>query len=78
MIAQECDLRPGDFVHTIGDAHIYDNHQEQVKTQLARTPHKLPTLKLNPSVRRALDFTFEDIEVMEYTHEPAIKAPVAV
>lgn len=78
MIAQECDLRPGDFVHTIGDAHIYDNHIEQVNLQLSRTPHKLPGLKLNPAVRRALDFTFDDIEVVDYVHDPAIKATVAV
>jgi len=78
MIAQECDLQPGDFVHTIGDAHIYNNHLEQVKLQLSRTPHKLPTLKLSPNVRRTLDFTYDDIEIVDYIHDEAIKAPVAV
>lgn len=78
MIAQEVDLQPGDFIHTIGDAHIYNNHLEQVNLQLSRTPHKLPTLKLNPGVRSALDFTYEDIEIVDYVHDEAIKATVAV
>lgn len=78
MIAQECDLHPGDFVHTIGDAHIYNNHIEQVNLQLSRTPHELPTLKLSPKVRRALDFTFDDIEILDYKHDDPIKAIVAV
>lgn len=78
MIAQEIDLMPGDFIHTIGDAHIYDNHIDQVKLQLTREPLELPSLKLNPSVRRTLDFTFDDIEIINYKHHDAIKAPIAV
>lgn len=78
MMAQELDLQPGDFVHTLGDAHIYHNHFEQVKLQLSRTPYELPTLKLNPAVRSVLDFKFEDIEVIDYVHHDPIKAVVAV
>lgn len=78
MIAQVCDLEVGDFVHTFGDAHIYSNHMEQVHTQLARTPGKLPTLKLNPAVKDLLAFTYDDIAVEGYDPQPVIKAPIAI
>lgn len=78
MVAQVCDLQVGDFVHTFGDAHIYDNHREQVAEQLSREPLALPTLQLNPDVRSIDDFTLDDIEVLNYEHHPTIKAPVAV
>ena len=78
MIAQVCDLEPGDFVHTFGDVHIYSNHIEQVNLQLSRTPYPLPTMKLNPSVKNIFDFTFEDFTLENYQSHPAIKAPVAV
>jgi len=78
MIAQVCDLEPGDFVHTFGDVHIYSNHIEQVNLQLSRTPYALPTMKLNPSVKNIFDFTFEDFTLENYQSHPAIKAPVAV
>lgn len=78
MIAQVTGLKPGDFIHTFGDAHIYSNHFEQVKTQLARSPHKLPTLKLNSEVTDLFDFTYDDIEVVDYTCEAGIKAPIAI
>jgi thymidylate synthase len=78
MIAQVCDLEPGDFVHTFGDVHIYNNHIEQVKLQLSRTPFPLPTMKLNPSVKNIFDFKFEDFTLENYQSHPAIKAPVAV
>ena len=78
MIAQVCDLKPGDFVHTFGDAHLYDNHIEQAKEQLARTPRELPTMKINPDVKDLFAFKFEDFELMNYDPHPHIKAPVAV
>jgi thymidylate synthase len=78
MIAQVCDLQPGDFIHTFGDAHIYNNHLEQVNLQLSRTPFPLPTMKLNPAVRNIFDFTFEDFTLENYQCHPAIKAPGAV
>lgn len=78
MIAQVCELQPGDFVHTFGDAHIYNNHFEQVHTQLARTPYELPTLRLNPAVNDLFSFTFDDFTLENYQFHPAIKAPVAV
>jgi thymidylate synthase len=78
MVAQVTDLEVGDFVHTLGDAHLYSNHFEQAKTQLARTSGPLPRLHLDPEVRDLFAFTFEDIEIRGYEPQPAIKAPVAV
>lgn len=78
MLAQVTGLKVGDFVHTLGDAHLYVNHLEQVKTQLERDPLPLPTLKLNPEIENIDDFKFEDIELLNYQHHPAIRAPIAV
>ena len=78
MIAQVCDLKPGDFVHTFGDVHIYSNHKEQVNLQLSRKPFALPNMKLNPAVKNIFDFKFEDFTLENYECHPAIKAPVAV
>ena len=78
MIAQVCDLEAGEFVHTFGDVHIYNNHMEQVKLQLSRTPYPLPTMKLNPAVKNIFDFKFEDFTLENYQSHTAIKAPVAV
>jgi thymidylate synthase len=78
MIAQVCELAPGDFVHTFGDVHIYKNHMEQVNLQLSRKPFHLPTMKLNPAVKNIFDFKFEDFTLENYECHPAIKAPVAV
>ncbi|GDX42224.1 MAG: hypothetical protein RL555_216 [Bacteroidota bacterium] len=78
MIAQVCQLKPGDFVHTFGDVHIYSNHFEQVKLQLSRQPFPLPTLQLNAAVTDLFSFRFEDIEILNYQCHPAIKAPVAI
>lgn len=78
MIAQVCDLEVGDFVHTFGDVHIYNNHWEQVNLQLQRTPKELPTLELNPAITSLFDFKYEDINWKNYHPDPAIKAPVAV
>jgi len=78
MVAQVTGLKPGDFVHTFGDAHLYSNHLEQAKLQLSRTPRALPTMTLNPEVERIEDFRFEDFELVGYDPEPAIKAPIAV
>ncbi|MDW8229606.1 MAG: thymidylate synthase [Saprospiraceae bacterium] len=78
MMAQVCDLAPGEFIHTFGDVHIYLNHLEQVNLQLSREPRPLPTLLLNPAVRDLFAFQYEDIELLNYDPWPAIKAPVAV
>ena len=78
MIAQVTGLRPGEFVHTLGDAHLYLNHVEQARTQLEREPRALPTMELNPAVRSIFDFDFTDFTLRGYDPHPAIKAPVAV
>jgi thymidylate synthase len=78
MMAQVCDMEAGEFVHTFGDVHIYNNHMEQVKLQLSRTPYPLPTMKLNPAVKDIFEFQFEDFTLENYQCHPAIKAPVAV
>ncbi len=78
MVAQACGLGVGDFVHTLGDAHLYSNHFEQAREQLAREPRALPTLRLDPEVRDVFAFRFEDIAIEGYDPHPAIRAPVAV
>jgi thymidylate synthase len=78
MVAQVCGLKPGDFVHTFGDLHLYSNHLEQAKLQLTREPRPLPQMKLNPKVKNIDDFEFEDFELVSYDPHPPIKAPVAV
>ncbi len=78
MIAQVCDLEPGDFVHSFGDVHLYNNHIEQAKLQLTRTPFELPTLKINPAVKDIFSFDFSDFTIENYQCHPAIKAPVAI
>ena len=78
MVAQVCGLRPGDFVHTLGDAHLYTNHLEQARLQLGRTPRPLPTLRINPEVSDILAFRFEDFTLEGYDPHPHIPAPVAV
>ena len=78
MIAQVCDLEPGDFVHSFGDVHLYNNHIEQAKLQLSRTPFELPTLKINPAVKDIFGFDFSDFTIENYQCHPGIKAPVAI
>lgn len=78
MIAQVCDLQPGEFIHTFGDVHIYNNHTEQVQLQLTREPFPLPVMKLNPAVKDIFSFNYEDFALENYQSHPAIKAPVAV
>jgi thymidylate synthase len=78
MVAQVCNLGVGDFVHTFGDAHLYDNHVEQAQLQLSREPRALPTLRINPDVKDLFAFKYEDFELVGYDPHPAIKAPVAV
>ena len=78
MVAQVCDLKPGTFVHTYGDLHLYSNHLEQAKLQLTREPRPLPQLKLNPDVKNIHDFKFEDFELVGYDPHPHIKAQVAI
>jgi len=78
MLAQVTGLRPGEFIHTLGDAHLYNNHLEQAREQLSRDPFPLPTMRLNPEVTSLFDFTFDDFELGGYNCHPPIKAPVAV
>ena len=78
MIAQVCNLQYGDFVHTLGDAHIYKNHFEQVKTQLTRKPKTLPKMMINPKIKNIFDFKFEDFVLVDYDPHPHIKGKVAI
>lgn len=78
MIAQVCDLQPGEFIHSFGDVHIYSNHVEQVKLQLKREPRALPVMKLNPKVKSVFDFTYDDFELTNYDPHPHIKGEVSV
>jgi thymidylate synthase len=78
MVAQVCDMEPGEFVHSFGDVHLYKNHFEQAKLQLTRKPFTLPQMKINAEVKNIFDFTFEDFELVNYQSHPTIKAPVAV
>ena len=78
MMAQVTGLKPGDFVHTLGDAHIYNNHMEQVKLQLTREPYPLPQMKINPDVKSIFDFKYEDFELVNYHAHPHIKGKVSV
>jgi thymidylate synthase len=78
MVAQVCGLKAGDFVHTLGDAHIYSNHFEQTELQLSRETKNLPTMKINPDVKNIFDFKFEDFELTDYDPHPHIKGKVAI
>ncbi|MDG1263648.1 MAG: thymidylate synthase [Flavobacteriaceae bacterium] len=78
MMAQVCDLEAGDFVHTFGDAHIYSNHEDQIKLQLSRIPRSLPTMKINSEIKDLFEFTFEDFELIDYDPHPLIKGAVAI
>ena len=78
MVAQVTGLEPGEFVHTLGDAHLYLNHLDQADTQLAREPYPLPRMKLNADVESIFDFTYDDFELVGYKHHPVIRAPIAV
>ena len=78
MMAQVCDLEAGDFVHTLGDAHIYSNHKEQIELQLSRTPKSLPTMKMNPEIKDLFAFTYDDFELIDYDPHPLIKGSVAI
>jgi thymidylate synthase len=78
MIAQVCELEPGDFVHTLGDAHLYMNHLEQVDEQLSRQPLALPVMGINPEINSIFDFKYEDFELQNYESHPSIKAPISV
>ena len=78
MVAQVCDLKPGEFVHTLGDTHLYSNHMEQVKEQLTRKPGALPTMLINPEIKDLFEFRFDDFTLVDYTAAPTIKAPIAV
>ncbi|MDC1204319.1 thymidylate synthase [Salibacteraceae bacterium] len=78
MMAQVCDLKPGEFVHTFGDVHLYNNHIEQAKLQLTREPRALPQLKINPEVKDIFEFKFEDFELLNYDPHPHIKAEVSI
>ena len=78
MMAQVCDLKPGDFVHTFGDLHLYQNHLDQAREQLTRTPRELPEMRINPAVKEIDGFCYDDFELVGYDPHPAIKAPIAV
>ncbi len=78
MVAQICNLKPGDFVHTFGDAHIYNNHLEQINLQLSRTPKELPQMKINPNIKNIFDFKFEDFNLVNYNPHPHIKGAVSI
>jgi thymidylate synthase len=78
MVAQACDLKPGDFVHTFGDLHLYSNHLEQAREQLSRDCRTLPSMQLNPAIKRIEDFQFEDFTLLDYDPHPSIRAPIAV
>lgn len=78
MIAQVCDLEPGEFIHTLGDAHLYNNHMEQVNTQLARKPYPLPSMTLNPDIKNIFDFSYDDFTLEGYECHPGIRAPIAI
>jgi thymidylate synthase len=78
MVAQVCELRPGEFIHTLGDAHLYSNHLEQTALQLGRDPRPLPQMHINPTVRSIFDFRFDDFHLENYDPHPSIKAPIAV
>ena len=78
MVAQVCGLEPGDFIHTFGDLHIYNNHFEQVKEQLSREPRALPKMKINPEVKDIFSFKYEDFVLEGYDPHPSIKAPISV
>jgi thymidylate synthase len=78
LIAQACDLVPGDFVHTLGDAHLYLNHLDQARSQLQRRPRQLPVMQINPDVSSIFDFTYEDFKLVGYDPHPHIKAPISV
>ena len=78
MLAQVCDLEAGEFIHTLGDAHLYSNHMEQVEQQLSRNTFPLPTMKINPAIKDIFGFTFDDFELVDYQCHPHIKAPVAI
>ena len=78
MMAQVCDLEAGTFVHTLGDAHLYNNHLEQARLQITREPLPLPKLELNPEISNIDDFTYDDIHVIDYQHHEHIKAPISI
>ncbi|MFA7377590.1 MAG: thymidylate synthase, partial [Patescibacteria group bacterium] len=78
MVAQVCNLEPGEFIHTFGDLHIYNNHKEQVNLQLEREPRPLPRMLINPAVGDIFSFKFEDFELEGYDPHPGIKAPIAI
>jgi len=78
MIAQVCELEPGEFIHTLGDAHLYNNHMEQVSTQLARKPYPLPSMKLNPDIKNIFDFSYDDFTLEGYQCHAGIRAPIAI
>ena len=78
MVAQACNLRPHEFIHTMGDAHIYKNHFDQAKLQLSREPKRLPKMILNPKIKNIFDFAYEDFTLVDYAPHPRISAPVSV